>query len=70
MKFQIPAETYRRREQYFPYLLKNFDCKIIHNENEIDFERIVVWGTPFDNYVHNAVKKHNLNYFYMDNGYI
>ena len=70
MKFQIPAETHRRREQYFPFLLKNFDCIIINDETEIDPDRIVVWGTPFDQFVHDAIKKLNLDYFYMDNGYI
>jgi len=48
VRFQIPAETLRRRGQYFPYLLKNFDCKIINNAEEVEFNRIVVWGTPFD----------------------
>jgi len=70
MKLQIPAETQRRRGQYFPYLLNNFDCIIINDETEVDPDRTVVWGTPFDNYVHQAIKKYKLNYFYMDNGYI
>ena len=70
MKFQIPAETLRRRGQYFPYLLKNFNCKIINNAEEVELDRIVVWGTPFDQYIHDAIKLHNLEYYYMDNGYI
>ena len=48
MKFQIPEETMRRRGQYFPYLLENFDCIIVKNESEIDPDRTVVWGAPFD----------------------
>ena len=70
MQFQIPAETLLRRGQYFPYLLKNFDCIIVNNESEIDPNRTVVWGAPFDQYIHDAIKKLHLDYFYMDNGYI
>ena len=62
MRFQIPAETLRRRGQYFPYLLKNFDCIIVNNEAEIDPNRTVVWGAPFDQYVHDAIKKLHLDF--------
>ena len=48
-QFQIPAETLRRRGQYFPYLLKNFDCKIINNAED-------GWGQ-----IELAIKAHELN---------
>ena len=70
MKFQIPEETTKRRGQYFPYLLKNFDCKIVKEKSDIEQDRIVVWGAPFDNYIHESIKEYKLDYFYMDNGYV
>jgi hypothetical protein len=69
MKFQIPAESIRTRD-VFSYLLDNFDCKVISNEFDIDPARTLVFSHPFDNYLQDAIRKHNINFFYIDNGYI
>ena len=70
MKLQIPAESIRIREQLFGYLLANYDCKIIKDSSDIEVERTLVFSAPFDNYLQQAIKTHNINFFYIDNGYI
>ena len=70
MKIQIPSESLRIREQLFPYLLKNYDCKIIQSKSDIETDRILVTGAPFDTYLQQAIRKFKLNFFYIDNGYI
>ena len=70
MKIQIPSESLRIREQLFPYLLKNYDCKIIQSKSDIETDRILITGAPFDTYLQQAIRKLKLNFFYIDNGYI
>jgi hypothetical protein len=70
MKIQIPSESLRIREQLFPYLIKNYDCKIIQSKSDIETDRTLVTGAPFDIYLQQAIRKLKLNFFYVDNGYI
>ena len=70
MKFQIPNESIRIREQLFPYLRKHYNCKIINSAEDIEANRTLVFSAPFDNYLQEAIKKHSINFFYIDNGYI
>ena len=70
MRFQIPAESIRIRGQLFPYLLDNYDVKIVHSKTDIEQDRILVFSSPFDNYLQQAIKQHSINFFYVDNGYI
>ena len=70
MKLQIPAESIRIRGQLFPYLLANYDVKIIECKADIETERTLVFSAPFDNYLQQAIKQYKINFFYIDNGYI
>ena len=70
MKIQIPTESLRIREHLFPYLIKNYDCKIVSNTNDIEEDRVLVLSAPFEMYLQESIHKHNLDFFYIDNGYI
>jgi hypothetical protein len=70
VQLQIPSESIRIREQLFPYLLEHYDCKIINSAEDIERNRTLVFSAPFDNYLQQAIKTHNINFFYIDNGYI
>lgn len=69
MKFQIPAESIRTRD-VFAFALDNFDTKIIETSADIESDRVLVFSHPFENYLHRAIKKQGLDFYYIDNGYI
>ena len=69
MKCQIPAESIRTRD-VFAYAIDNFDTKIIETSADIEPDRVLVFSHPFENYLHEAIKNYNLNFYYIDNGYI
>ena len=69
MKIQIPAESIRTRD-VFSFAIENFDTKIVESIQDIETDRVLVFSHPFDNYLHKAIRKYKLNFFYIDNGYI
>ena len=70
-KFQIPKRSLELRGQLFPYLIDNFDTKIIESKDQIEQDRILTFSHPFCDWVFDALQNNKeLNFFHLDNGYI
>ena len=69
-KFQIPKRSKELRGQVFSYLYENCDTITIESQDEIEPDRFLAFSHPFDNWVFDAIKNPNINFFHIDNGYL
>ena len=70
-KFQIPKRSLELRGQLFPYLIDNFDTKVIESKDQIEQDRILTFSHPFCDWVFDALQNNKeLNFFHLDNGYV
>ena len=69
-KFQVPINSKRLRGQLFQYLYKHCDVKTVERPEDIEQDRYLAFSHPFDDWVFDAIKSTNINFFHIDNGYI
>lgn len=70
-KFQVPINTKKVRGHITAYLYRKFDCITIESKDQIEDDRFLVFGHPFDNWVFEAINENKkLNFFHIDNGYL